>query len=637
MKMRFFDFEVFPKWWCIVYGDMPDDESLINENIKQTFNVVTSKDTNCREKCINALTEEGYCISGYNIKRYDLVIAYAIYQGLTPEQVKIVNDMIINPGCIYSTKEHIRLSPMIKKKLQVKALQDLMDDNDGSLKEKEAILGLNILESNVPFNKEDLTDEDIEDIIYYCKHDVYAAMYYFNKVMKGYVKTKLAMGKTFNIPEEVCYKSTNAGLVAKALGAKRASFSDAEKIEIELPKKIDKYVRENLPFSILDYITKNTSGLSLKLFNNDVDFGNGGIHSVYSNNMYVEEDEEYCLLNDDAASYYPSMLIQFNLLSRTVEVPTRYSDIYKERLYLKHKKDKTEADEDRQTAFKLVLNTTFGASGNKYLDLYDPYQCTKCCRVGQLFLAAFSCKLIKAVPQLKIIQTNTDGTLLYFPRKYMSLVQELSQEWSDISGINMEQDHIKKIWQRDVNNYLLVKEEDGKEKVKRKGLWLMDTWTKPGYFLISPLTAYISQTAAQKFLLEGKDIVDTILSCNDILQFAMTCKKGPTYRGVIQKFADGTEKELYKCNRVIATKDSYYGMLYKIKMYKDKLQYTKMPSIPEHCMLINEALDTYNFNEIKKTLDYMFYIQRSIGLLDIPWMELKHSDFSRTNKFDYEI
>ena len=56
MKMRFFDFEVFPKWWCIVYGDMPEDENLINENIKQTFKVVTSKDTNCREKCINALT-----------------------------------------------------------------------------------------------------------------------------------------------------------------------------------------------------------------------------------------------------------------------------------------------------------------------------------------------------------------------------------------------------------------------------------------------------------------------------------------------------------------------------------------------------------------------------------------------------
>lgn len=637
MKLRFFDFEVFPKWWCLVYGDMPDDESLINEDIKSTFKVVTSRDSNARNNCINALREEGYCIAGYNIKRYDLIIANAIYQGLSPEQVKIVNDMIINPGCMYSTKEHIRLSHFVKKKLTGCVFQDLMDDNDGSLKEKEAILGLNILESSVPFDKEDLTDYDIEDIIYYCKHDVFAAMYYFNKVMKGYVKTKLAMGKKFNIPEDVCYKSTNAGLVSKALGAKRTTFIDSDEIEIELPKKIDKYVRDNVPFNVLDYILKHTDGLSVRLFDNAVDFGNGGIHSVYSTNMYVEEDEDYCLLNDDAASYYPSMLIQFLLLSRAVSNPAVFKDIFDERIYLKHKKDKTQDEEDSQLANKLVLNTGFGASGNKYLDLYDPYQCTKCCRVGQLFLAALCCKLVKNVPSLKIIQTNTDGTLLYFPRKYMYLVQELSQEWSDISGINMEQDHVKKIWQRDVNNYLLIKEEGGKDKIKRKGMWLMDTWTKPGYFLISPLTSYISQRAAQKFLVDGTDIVDTILSCNDILDFAITCKKGPTYRGVVQKFADGTEKELYKCNRVLATKDTYYGMLYKIKMYKGNLQYTKMPNIPEHCMLINEALDTYDFNEVKKKLDYMFYIERAIDLLDIPWFELKGSSFKRTDRFDYKI
>lgn len=637
MTLRFFDFEVFPNWWCLVYGDMPEDEKLITPEIKSTFKVVKSTDATAREDMISALREEGYCIAGYNIKRYDLIIANAIYQGLSPEQVKIINDIIINPSCMYSTKEHLRLSSFVKKKLTGCVYQDLMDDNDGSLKEKEAILGLDILESNVPFDKHDLNWEDIEEIIYYCKHDVFAAMYYFNKVMKGYVKTKLAMGKKFNIPEDVCYKSTNAGLVAKALGAKRTTFIDHDKIQIELPKKIDKYVRENVPSNVLNYILNNTNGLSIKLFNNDVDFGNGGIHSVYSTNMYVEEDDDYCLLNDDAASYYPSMLIQFSLLSRAVENPGRFTDIFDERIYLKHKPDKTQEEEDSQLADKLVLNTGFGASGNKYLDLYDPYQCTKCCRVGQLFLAALCCKLIKCVPNLKVIQTNTDGTLLYFPRKYMSIVQELSKEWSDISGINMEQDHVKKIWQRDVNNYLLVKDENGKDKVKRKGLWLMDTWTKPGYFLISPLTAYISQRAAQKFLINGEDIINTIINCDNLLDFAMTCKKGPTYRGVVQRLADGTEKELYKCNRVIATKDTFYGMLYKTKMYKGNLQYTKMPNIPEHCMLINEALDTYDFNELKKTLDYTFYIERAIDLLDIPWFELKGSEFKRTNRFDYKI
>ena len=130
----------------------------------------------------------------------------------------------------------------------------------------------------------------------------------------------------------------------------------------------------------------------------------------------------------------------------------------------------------------------------------------------------------------------------------------------------MEEDLVDKIWQRDVNNYLMIK--DGGE-VKRKGLWLMDTWTKPGYFLISPLTAYVSQKAVIKYYTEGKDILESIVENRNLIDFAITCKKGPTYRGVVQRFADGTEQELYKCNRVYASKDASLGQIYKYKMWAE--------------------------------------------------------------------
>lgn len=199
-----------------------------------------------------------------------------------------------------------------------------------------------------------------------------------------------------------------------------------------------------MPSKVLEQIRTSTKGLSIKLFNNDVDFGNGGIHSVYANNLYVEADDEYILMNKDAASYYPSMLIQFACLSRAVTDPSVFKNIYDERIYLKHKPDKTQEEEDFQLANKLVLNTTFGASGNKYLDLYDPYQCTRCCRVGQIFLASLACKMVKGIPNLQVIQTNTDGILVYFPRKYKYLVDEMGQEWSNVSGINMEDDVVEK-------------------------------------------------------------------------------------------------------------------------------------------------------------------------------------------------
>jgi hypothetical protein len=631
MKMRFFDFEVLPNWWCCTFGDLPDNEQ-VDESLKNNFVVITSDDSNARDLLLKQMREPGVVVVGYNIKYYDLMIANAIYQGFSPQQIKIVNDLIIIPNCQWTTKEHIKLQPFAKKKLGGVIYQDLLDDNDGSLKEKEAILGLDILESSVDFNKEDLTEEDKADIIYYNKHDVYACMYFYLKVMKGYVKNKLLIGKKFGIPESECYMCTNANLVARALGAQRVSFLDAEKIEIDLPKKITQYCYDNLPSKVLDQVRTHTSTPTMKLFDNSVDFGNGGLHSVYSNNLYVESDDEWMLMNKDAASYYPSMLIQFECLSRCVHNPKVFKDIYDERIYLKHKPDKTQDEEDSQLANKLVLNTTFGASGNKYLALYDPYMCTRCCRVGQIFLASLACKLTRNIPGLKVIQTNTDGILIYFRRKDLPLVTEMGEEWAHISGIAMEDDVVEKIWQRDVNNYLLIKEGG---KIKRKGLWLMDTWEKPGYFLISPLTAFVSQKAAIQYLVNGTDPVDTIFANRNLQDFAMTCKKGPTYRGVVQKTTDGTEVPMFKCNRVIATKDTKYGMLYKLKMYKGNLQYTKMPSIPEHCLPLNKDLSTYDFKEIQKQLDYMFYVQRVADLLGIDWQELKGNSLTKTDRFNY--
>ena len=634
MKMRFFDFEVTPNWWMCEFGDLPEDLSTLNESIKDTFVTVTSDMDNCRDLLLSLLREEGYVQVGYNVKGYDLVIANGIYQGFTPQQIKIINDIIINPSCAYTTKEHLRMMPFAKKKIKGVVYQDLMDDGSGSLKEKEATLGLNILESSVDFNTENLTKEQKDEMIYYCKQDVYASMVFYAKVVHPYTLTKLAMGKHFNIPEDTCHMSTNARLVAIALGAKRQSFPDAEKVEIFLPDKIKDYCYENLPSKIIDAIRTSTTGLSVDLFGNKVEFGNGGIHSVLSTDIYVESNDEWLLMNVDAASYYPSILIQLDCLSRAVTNKQVFVDIFNERIELKHKKNKTYDDEMAQLADKLVLNTTFGASGNKWLDLYDPYQCTRTCRIGQIFLGALANKLYKVVPELQVIQTNTDGILIYVKRKYVSTVKRLMQEWSDISGINMEEDEIDKIWQLNVNNYLMVKKGGS---VKRKGGWLNDDFYRPGYVTTASLNAVVCAKAAQSFLLHGEDIVTNIFNNRKLHDFTISCTKGPTFGGVIQRFSDGHEEQLFKANRVIASKDTSLGKIYKYKNYKGERRYYQMPSIPDNCRTVNKDLADYNFDDVRKDLDYMYYIKRTADLLNVPWRKVCGSSLIRINDFDLDL
>lgn len=630
MKMRFFDFEVTPNWWLCVFGDMPDDLNF-DESVKDTFVQINSDMPNARDLLLSIMREENYAQTGYNVKGYDLIIANGIYQAFEPQEVKMLSDIIINPANAYSTKEHLRISPFAKRKLRV-PFQDLLDDGTGSLKEKEAVLGLNILESNVDFDKEDLTDDDKHDMIYYCKQDVYAAMYFYKKVVHPYTLTKLALGKRFNIDEQTCRASTNARLVAIALGAKRRTFDDADKIEIELPNKIRQYCYDNLPTKVLERIRTSTDAFEVQLFDNTVNFGNGGIHSTLKPNLYIESDDEWVLMNVDATSYYPSIMIQLDCLSRAIPNKNLFIEIFDERVRIKHKKDKTKLDEDNQMAYKLVLNTTFGASGNKWLDIYDPHMCTKVCRVGQIFLASLACKLHKSINNLKVIQTNTDGILVYCRRKDIPNVKKLMDEWTAVSGINMEEDFVDKIWQRDVNNYLLVTD---KGKVKRKGGWLVDTWEKPGYVMVGALSAFVCAKAVTQYLLTGKDIVKSIVENHNIEDFVMTCKKGPSFKGVVQRFADGTEVELFKCNRVLATKDINAGMIYKWKNLKGNKSYYQMPNIPDHCKLMNESLDSYNFKDVQPELDYMFYINRCVDLLDMQWYEVKGTEISITNKFNY--
>ena len=633
MRYRFFDFEVTPNWWLCVFGDIDSDTNTIDESIKNDFKIVNSDMSNSRDILLNSMRENDTVLFGYNIKGYDLVIANGIYQGFSPREIKIINDIIINPACKWSSREHLKLEPFSRKRLTGVVYQDLLDDNVGSLKEKESIIGLNILESAVDFNKENLTIEDKEDMTYYCKQDVYASIQYYLKISKPYVNTKLLLGKHFNIPIDVCFKSTNAKLVGIALGAKRISYSDAEEVKITLPKKIKDYCYENLPYNVIDRILNSAEGFKITLFDNQVSFGNGGIHSTYIGNyktppcLYIESDDEYVLVNVDAASYYPSQMIQFNLLSRSVENPQIFIDIFNERIAIKHKENKTQEDDEIQLADKLILNTTFGASGNKYLDLYDPYMCTSVCRVGQIFLAALAYKMYKTIPNLKIIQTNTDGICCYLPRKDLPKLDELQKEWSRVSGINMDRDDIIKIWQRDVNNYLMLINEKGKVKTKLKGEWLNDTYMRPGTNKVGGAFAFASSKAVIDYLAHGKDIVESIVANTNVEDFVMNCTKGPTYSAVVQRFADGNEVKLFKANRVLASKNKNNGMLYKIKKYKDRLSYTKMPSIPENCKLVNDDLAHYDFNkDIRPDLDYMFYINLCADLLDIQWLQIYHLD-----------
>ena len=116
LNEQFFDFEVFPNWWCCVIGKYPRNDN-IPESIKNDFIVVTSDMPTPRETLLQIMCDKNWVNFGYNNKRYDNIILNGVANGFTPRQLKILSDIIVDPEVAYRSAEHMRISSFAKKKV----------------------------------------------------------------------------------------------------------------------------------------------------------------------------------------------------------------------------------------------------------------------------------------------------------------------------------------------------------------------------------------------------------------------------------------------------------------------------------------------------------------------------------------
>ena len=70
-------------------------------------------------------------------------------------------------------------------------------------------------------------------------------------------------------------------------------------------------------------------------------------------------------------------------------------------------RQRRQGDKATANALKLVVNSTFGASGDKYNDLYDPLMFRSVCMYGQLYLVELAFNLYEHIPDLIIVQLRT--------------------------------------------------------------------------------------------------------------------------------------------------------------------------------------------------------------------------------------
>ena len=285
--------------------------------------------------------------------------------------------------------------------------------------------------------------------------------------------------------------------------------------------------------------------------------------------------------------------------SRNIPKPQIFADMLERRMKAKKAGDKSLAN-----ALKLVANTTYGATLNRYNDLYDPLMARSVCVSGQLYLLELAEHLHQDIPDLKIVQLNTDGIMVEFDDSQYEAVIAITKEWQERTGFELEEDKIAAIIQKDVNNYVEIA-KDG--SIKTKGGYLVRGIAPAGAFNINN-NATIVAKAITEYFIHQTPVDKTINECSDIKEFQVIAKAGTKYKEAYH-VVDGEKLPVQKVNRVYATNDKRYGKVFKVKATDDSE--SKIGRLPDHCLIDNTAVDSPNHTSID-LIDKSWYIAQAV-------------------------
>lgn len=283
--------ELLDRVWGYDFEVTAHDWLLVLKNYRTRKRVVFHNDI--PNNIQNFIDMYNPIMMGYNNNGYDKYILKAILNGCIPEEVKEVNDYIINGGKGWELDlGYTRLPTQI----------DLMNCiiPRKSLKELEGNLRLNITESTVDFNiKTRWNEQEYEEMLYYCDHDVDALFPIFDMLMTRF-KSKFIISKLGKMDSEYALSLTDANLTAVLLGAERKEHDDnftyvyPEQVEKEkIPKEALDYFDDIIEHNDLDY---KVEAPAIKYGECIVQLGVGGLHGARETTFsYDRGDDLQCI------------------------------------------------------------------------------------------------------------------------------------------------------------------------------------------------------------------------------------------------------------------------------------------------------------------------------------------------------
>lgn len=579
--MLFYDFEVFKYDWLVVILDMKNKkEHVIINDSDRLMEVYQSHISDIWV--------------GFNNVHYDQYIMKAILCDFNPKEV---NDYIIEQG-----KPGWMFSNLFKKIDMIN--YDVMQRTDRGLKTFEGFMGNNIKETSVPFDiKRKLTKEELEETVKYCRHDVEQTVEVFMRRIVEF-NTMMYFIKHFGYPLSYLSK-TKPQLACEILGG-----NDNGKKSEEFDFKILDCIQLKKYRYIADWYMKEENHDYSKAQSNVIvagvehNFSWGGGHGAKE----AYHDKGIFVIIDVTA-YYPSQQAQYHFGYEVMNKPENFEFIHNSNIAYKRKGNKK-----ARLPFKIMDNAISGQMKQVSSKLYCPKGNNAICVNGQMLLL----DLIEHLEgHCELIQNNTDGIIVKLKSEEdFDVIDDIVWEWEQRTGMKMDFDAFwdGEIYQKDVNNYILIDHETG--AVKSKGSYIKKL-SELDYDLP------IVNKAMNEYFIHKVPIEKTVNDCDDLKEFQMVRKISGLYKEILhgggwqtykkvnpetgrlktyKKYVGRIEKMNERCVRVFASKDPADGMLQKV--HKNG-SISKLEGTPEHSFIYN---DEVNGVRCPSKLDKQWYI-----------------------------
>lgn len=664
-KVWVMDIEMYPNLFLVVFKHKITKEWKV-------FEISPRMDD--RHKLIEFLREQVELMIGFNIMQYDYPLLHFFITQLYPKKdirgnelvswlKKFSNELI---GEEQSFKNIIR-EPLRK-------FRDLFKIRHYDNKAKQTSLKLlafnlrmiNIQELPYDPNKV-LSNDEIIKVVEYCKNDVEVTDVLDDRTKED-ILLREELGKVYGI-DMSNFNDTKIGqelfvkFIKQKLGIERigktprpficignilfdyVTFNSVEftslltwfkgttinetigvfnKINFNKLNSLEGYYEKKVRYKNSDKECQDDLNIVYKGFK--YVFGVGGIHGSINAGIY-EADDVYAIKDIDVSSYYPNLGIENNLFP--LHLGQSFCKIYYEVYKTRQTYPKKSAP---NLGLKLALNGVYGKSNSPYSPFYDPQYTMSITINGQLLLCMLSEKIVDDIPDITLLQINTDGLTIKIKKEYSSKLDEIMKWWQDKTKLILEIAYYDKMIIANVNSYS-ARYTNG--NIKRKGAAFMYKVSNSELELHKNHSMLVVPIAIEKYFYEGIKPEDYIPIHEDTYDFFKRVKLPKKFKLFMSKREEKiiikTSKQGKETQKIIEKFTRQYQLQNITRYYVAKQGYSiikvmppKIGTVEERISKIEKGYVCIDCNDLKnvdliklrENIDYNYYIAKARSVIN---------------------